>query len=44
MEKKMDNEMEIGGIQGAKELNSSYCAGETTLVIMYIYIYTYIYA
>ena len=31
MEKKMENEMETGGIQGFKELKSSYYIGETLL-------------
>ena len=38
---KMDNELEIGGIQRAKELDLSYCAGEPISVTMYLYIYVY---
>ena len=35
MEKKMENEMETGGIQGFKELKLSYYIGETRLFTMY---------
>ena len=36
MEKKMENEMETGGIEGFKELRLSYYIGET-LFFYYIY-------
>ena len=36
MEKKMENEMETGGIYGFKELNSSYYIGETILTNVYL--------
>ena len=35
MEKKMENEMETGEIQGYKELNLSYYIGETLLFTIY---------
>ena len=35
MEKKMENEMETGGIQGIKGLKLSYYIGETLLFTMY---------
>ena len=39
MDKKIENEMETGGIQGFKELQSNYFIGETLLVTIYVYIY-----
>ena len=35
MEKKMENEMETGGIKGFKELNLSYYIGVTILFTIY---------
>ena len=35
MEKKMENEMETGGIEGLKELKLSCYIGETLLVTIY---------
>ena len=35
MEKKMENEMETGVNIGIKELNLSYCIGETLLFTIY---------
>ena len=37
MEKKMENEMETGGILGFKELKLSYYIGETLLFTIYIH-------
>ena len=37
MEKKMENEMETGGIEGFKELKLSYYIKETLLFTIYIY-------
>ena len=33
----MENAMETGGIEGSKELNSSYSIGETLSISIYIY-------
>ena len=41
MEKKMENEMESGGIKGLKGPKLSYYIGETLLFTIYIYIYIY---
>ena len=38
MEKKMENEMEAGGIQGFKELELSYYIGESLLFTIYTHI------
>ena len=35
MEKKMENEMETGGVYGFKELRLSYSIGETQLFTIY---------
>ena len=39
MEKKMESEMETGGIYGFKELSLSFYIGESLLITIYIYIY-----
>ena len=43
MEKKMENDMETGGVWGFRKLNLSDYIGEIISIHVYIYIYVYIY-